>query len=48
VLVRRTVAAEGGAALLASPQVHPGGADLHALFAFVTLGKADRFNGFEM
>jgi hypothetical protein len=45
VLVRRIVAALGGAALLARAQVHPPRARLHALFAFVLRGVSNRGDG---
>jgi hypothetical protein len=48
VLVRRTVAAEGHAAVLAGPKMNPLGADLYAFFAFASARKANRFNGLKM
>jgi hypothetical protein len=48
VAVRRTVATEGYAALLTGAEMNPLGTDLHAFFAFKSLGMANRFNGVEM
>src|SRR6185369_7502723 len=48
VAVRRAVAAEGGAALLAGTQVDPAGADFHALLAHPKLRVFDGFDRGEM
>src|SRR5678815_2926894 len=45
VAVRRVVAASGRAALLAGPQMNPGGARLDALFALSFRGLSDRLDG---
>ena len=46
--VRRAIAAKGGAAFLAGAKMNPVGTDLHALFAFMALRKADRFDCVEV
>ena len=46
--VRRTVATQGDAARLTGPQMNPGCADPHALFAFAALRMFYRLNRFEM
>ena len=48
VLVRRTVAAKRYTALLTGAKMDPTGADLHALFAFMTSRRPDRCNRIEM
>src|SRR5262245_10710413 len=45
VLIRRVIATERRAALLAGPQVDPSPADLHALFAFASLRTLDALDG---
>ena len=47
-LVRRAVAAQGNATLLAGPEMDPLRADFHALSAFGDLGMLHRINGVEM
>ena len=44
VLIWRAVTAERDATCLARPQMDPGAADLHALFAFATLRLFDGFD----
>ena len=46
--IRRAVTAEGHAACLARPQMHPVAADLHALFAFGALRLLDCFDCIQM
>src|SRR5262249_13165599 len=48
VLVRRGVAAQRDAALLAGAQLDPAGADLHALRALAALGLFDALDRFDM
>ena len=48
VAIRRTVAAECYAALLARAKMDPAVADFHAFFAFAALGMFDWPNRFEM
>jgi hypothetical protein len=48
VAIRRVVATQRDAALLAGPQVHPRGVDLHALLADALLRLFDVRNGFDM
>ena len=48
VAVRRIVAAQGCAALLAGPQVDPAGADPDAFLALVALRLPDFLDGSEM
>ena len=46
--IRRTIAAERDAALLARAQMYPGCANLHALFAFAALRLLDRLDRVKM
>ena len=48
VLVRRIVAAPCPTALLAGSQMHPGRADLDAVFTFASLRQLDGFNRFDV
>ena len=48
VTVRRAITAEGHAACLARPQMHPVAADLDALFAFGALRLLDCFDCIQM
>jgi ATP-dependent RNA helicase RhlE len=48
VLVRRAIAAEGDAAFLAGPQMHPRRAELHTLVALQPAGPFNRFDRFDM
>jgi hypothetical protein len=46
--VRRAIAAESDAALLAGAKMDPVSADLHALFALVARWKTNRFDRLKM
>ena len=48
VLIRRTIATQGRAALLAGPKMHPLSADLHAFGTFANFGLLDGIDGIEM